>query len=310
MTIMSGSTSDQPLISICMPVFNAERFLDEAVESIRNQTLGEFEFLILDDGSTDGSLRMLERHAGRDPRIRVTSRPNKGVAASLNDLVDQARGEFLARMDADDIAMRVRLAILAAFLRAHPDCVLVGSRVCEIDADGDPISEYFTLEGHEAIDAHHFLMRGPALIHPSVMMRRDVVLAVGKYRPFPMEDLDLFLRLAEHGRLARVPEVLLMYRAHAQNVSRGAKHFERAYTNLCQILTDAYRRRGLPVTLPPPPEPPSPISSSFEQDFTWAWRSLTSGHPGTARKYARRVLASRPLSPDSWKLMYCTLRGH
>jgi hypothetical protein len=90
------------------------------------------------------------------------------------------------------------------YLRAHSECVLVGCRVWYCDAEGDPLYEFPTLGDHEAIDAFHFQMRGPALIHPSVMMRRDAVLAVGRYRDFSIaEEVDLFLRLAEHGRLAR-----------------------------------------------------------------------------------------------------------
>jgi glycosyltransferase involved in cell wall biosynthesis len=304
-------TSDPPPISVCMPVYNAERYVAEAVESILGQTLGDFEFLILDDGSTDGSLRILERHASRDRRIRLISRPNKGLVASLNELVDRARGEFLARMDADDVALPERFARQAEYLRAHPECLVVGCRAWEIDPEGDSLGEYPTLEDHEAIDAFHFRIRGPALVHPSVMMRRGAVLDVGGYRHFPIgEDVDLFLRLAERGRLAGVPEFLLNYRIHEATYSRSPAAWERSYRVLCEIVTDAYRRRELPAALPPPPdllplEPPSP-----ERDRAWAWRSLMSGHPRTARKYARRVLARRPLSPDSWKLMYCALRGH
>ena len=113
-------TSDSPLISVCMPVYNAERYAVAAIESILGQTLGDFEFLILDDGSTDSSLEILRRYAGLDPRIRVTSRPNRGVAASLNELVNQSRGEFLARMDADDIAVPERFARQVEYLRAAP----------------------------------------------------------------------------------------------------------------------------------------------------------------------------------------------
>jgi glycosyltransferase involved in cell wall biosynthesis len=305
------TTSDSPLISVCMPVCNAERYVAEAVENILGQTLGDFEFLI-EDNSTDGTTEILRRYAARDPRIRLEVRPKRGLVAVLNDQIDRARGEFLARMDADDIALPGRFEKQVAYLRAHPECVLVGCRVWEADAEGDPLCEFPTLGGHEEIDAYHFRMKGPALVHPSVMMRRGAVLAVGKYRNLPIiEDLDLFLRLAEHGRLARVPEFLLMYRIHSDNASRTESHAERAYGVLCEILTDAYRRRGLPVTLPPPPPLPLPLGPpSLERDWAWAWRSLNSGIPRTARKYARRVLARRPLSPDSWKLMYCALRGH
>ena len=88
-----------------MPVYNAERYVAEAVESILDQTLGDFEFLIVDDGSTDGSRRILERYAARDPRIRLASRPNTGYLVALNEMLAAARGEFIARMDSDDVAL-------------------------------------------------------------------------------------------------------------------------------------------------------------------------------------------------------------
>src|SRR5512135_1833139 len=144
--------SDPPLISVCMPVYNAERYIARAVESILGQTFGDFEFLILDDGSTDGSLEILRRYANHDPRIRLTSRPNKGLPPSLNELVDQARGEFIARMDADDVALPERFARQVEYLRAHPDCVLVGSRVQLVDPEGDPLCDWCTMQEHEAID--------------------------------------------------------------------------------------------------------------------------------------------------------------
>ena len=157
---------------MCMPVYNCRRYVAEAVESILGQTFSDFEFLIIDDGSTDGTLPILERYAARDPRVRLTSRPNKGVPATLKELVDQSRGEFIARMDADDIALPERFKKQVDYLRSHPDCVVVGCRVWEIDADGDPVREFATLSDHEEIDAFHFQMRGPALVHPSIMLRR------------------------------------------------------------------------------------------------------------------------------------------
>ena len=217
-----GRDLEAPVVSVCMPAYNCQRYVAEAIESILGQTLRDFEFLIIDDGSTDGSLPILEGYAARDPRIRLTSRPNSGVPATLKELVDQSRGEFIARMDADDIALPERFEKQVNYLRAHPDCVVVGCRVWETDAEGDSIREYFTLADHDEIDAFHFRMTGPALVHPSIMLRRDAVLAVGGYRNFLIEDLDLYLRLAEYGRIARVPEFLLKYRIHSANLSFSA----------------------------------------------------------------------------------------
>ena len=292
--------TEAPLISVCMPVYNAERYLGEAVESILTQTLGDFELLALDDGSTDGSLRILQHYAAHDPRIRLISRPNKGLVTSLNELVDQARGEFLARMDADDITMPERFEKQVDYLRAHPDCAVVGCRVWETDADGDTVAEYPTLSDHDEIDAFHFRLMGPALLHPSVMMRRAAVQAIGGYRSFAVsEEVDLYLRLAEHWRLGRVPDYLLKYRIHGTNYSHHPQTVERSYRANCDILIDAYRRRNLPASLPPPETVWGiPTLSAIEQDYICGWRSLLAGHLRTARKYARRLLIRRPLAPN------------
>jgi glycosyltransferase involved in cell wall biosynthesis len=303
-----------PMISVLLPVHNAARYVAGSIESILGQTLGDFELLILDDGSTDGSLEVLRCYAARDPRIRLTSRPNKGLAPSLNELVDQSRGEFLARMDADDVALPERFERQVAYLRAHPECVLLGCRVRLIDPDGDPLCDWCNRQDHEALDA--VFLRGEMsteISHPAIMMRRDDVLAVGKYREFPViEDVDLFLRLAERGRIANLPEVLLLYRIHAENISKAPSYHDAIEWAYVQIVRDARRRRGLPEAGDPtavsgrPRVEPGPAREREK----WAWWALGAGHLATARKHARWVLAREPLSPRSWKLMYCVLRGH
>ena len=309
--------SDPPLISVCLPVYNTERYVADAVESILDQTLGDFELLILDDGSTDGSPEVLRRYAGRDPRIRLTSRPNKGLVTTLNELIDQSRGEFLARMDADDIALPERFARQVGYLRAHPECVLVGSRVRLIDPEGDPLCDWCTDQEHEVLDAR--LLGGEritSICNPSVMMRRDAVLAVGKYRLIQLlEDNDMFLRLAEYGRLANLPEVLLQYRVHASNISKSASSHDEMDRLFPEIVRDARRRRNLPEAGDPPglsaaPGPPRTDLTPTEEREKWAWWALRSNHIKTARKHAFWVLGRAPLSPRSWKLMYCVRRGH
>jgi glycosyltransferase involved in cell wall biosynthesis len=310
-TAEAAGVANAPRVSVCMPVYNSKRYVAEAIESILGQTFSDFEFLIIDDGSTDGSLEVVEHYAKEDSRIRLTSRPNKGVAGTLIELVNQARGEFIARMDADDIALPERFQKQVDYLREHPECIVVGSRVWEMDAEGDVVREFFSLDNHEAIDARHFQMRGPALVHPSIMMRRDAMLAAGGYRPFYIEDIDLYLRLAERGRLARTPEFLLLYRVHSTNASFTNNDHVRNYRELSQMLSDAYQRRNLPVSLPPPevliPEDPWPIVDKYRLT---GWTALASGHARTALKYARRALAKKPLSLETWKLVYCAIRGY
>ena len=116
-----------------MPVYNAAHYVAGAVESILGQTFREFEFVIVDDGSIDGSTQILKRFAERDSRIRLIRRENRGLVASLNEGIEAARGEFIARMDADDIALPERLARQLESLRCNHDVVAVGTQVQRID---------------------------------------------------------------------------------------------------------------------------------------------------------------------------------
>jgi hypothetical protein len=148
------------------------------------------------------------------------------------------------------------------------------------------------------------------MCHPAIMMRREAVLAIGKYRPFEViEDIDLFLRLAEYGRIANRPEVLLQYRTHANNISKAASYHEAIRRVYGEIVRDARRRRNLPeVPIPPPPEPGPPETRRAELE-KWAWWALGSGQVRSARKYVRRLLAAAPFSPRSWRVAYCAARG-
>ena len=127
----------EPRVSVLMPAWNAERFLDEAVASVLEQTLRNFELIAIDDGSSDGSKRRLEEWASRDSRVVVLSRPDtgfSGIAGALNDGLERARGEYIARMDADDVCYPERFERQVEFLDRHPECALVGCDHLEVDA--------------------------------------------------------------------------------------------------------------------------------------------------------------------------------
>jgi glycosyltransferase involved in cell wall biosynthesis len=185
---------DHPRVSVALPVHNCERYVAEAIESILAQTFTDFEFLIVDDGSTDGSLAILQRYAARDQRIQLVSRPNTGYLVALNEMLARARGEYVARMDADDIALPERFDHQIRYLEDHPECVMVGSRVTLIDPDGAPIMVMGEALTHEEIDNALMMAQGQLVYHPVVMFRRQVVLDLGGYRPeyYTTEDLDLF----------------------------------------------------------------------------------------------------------------------
>ncbi|WP_195908582.1 glycosyltransferase [Novosphingobium sp. Gsoil 351] len=211
-----------PSISVAMSVYNAERFLDEAIASVRAQSFADFEFLILDDGSSDASRAIIARHAAEDPRIRPIIRENRGLIASLNQLLDEARGSLVARMDADDICLPQRFERQRAFLAAHPDHAVVGSWSEDIDELGRP----YPIDGPDHPTTHAGFLAAieagaPLLCHPAVMFRRDAVRGVGGYHAAfrHCEDLDLWLRLASVTRLANIPERLIRYRHYPGQVS-------------------------------------------------------------------------------------------
>lgn len=211
-----------PTITVAMSVYNGERFLESAIDSVLAQTFTDFEFLILDDGSRDSSAAIIRAAAARDSRIRPIVRENRGLVASLNQLLGEARAPLIARMDADDLCMPERFARQIAFLAAHPDHGVIGSYTRDIDEQGAayPSSGADHPVSHEEL-VHNIEHGGPLLAHPSVMYRRDVVLAAGGYHAAfrHCEDFDLWLRLAHRTRIANLPERLLHYRHYAGQVS-------------------------------------------------------------------------------------------
>ena len=297
-----------PQISVIMPVYNAERYVAEAVESILAQTFTDFEFLIIDDGSTDGSLEILQKYADEDPRIRLKSRPNTGYVVALNEMLADARGEFIARMDADDISVPFRFESQVAFMQREPSVCAIGSGVELIDPNGLKLTTMQLPPTHREIDAHNLQGRSSAICHPSTLIRRSAIAAIGGYAPtyYCAEDVDLFLRLAEVGLLANLNDMLLQYRQHVESIgySKRNEQLHAAWRAAC----DAYTRRQLQNT---PPEPDIAEATKLnDHREKWAWWALMEGNLTVARKYAVSTLCRRPLRIGSWRLMACVLRGY
>jgi glycosyltransferase involved in cell wall biosynthesis len=298
-----------PRVSVLMVVRDCERYVGEALESILAQSWGDFELLIYDDGSTDETPEILERAAGRDLRVQLFREEPRGLSHWLREGVADARGELVARMDADDVAHPQRLARQVAYLDAHPECVAVGSEALLIDPERRPIRRLGVATDHDGIEADLLRGRGDALLHPSALMRRRALLDVGSYRgEFPAsEDLDLFLRLAEYGRLANLPDLLLLYRQHPDNVSRLRKGDQRRGQD--KALREAYARRGLPESsLPVRPQVPEELPWA-DAWHNWACWAIEDGNLWTARRYAWRLLREESFSPRSCKLVLRALTG-
>ncbi len=202
-----------------MSVFNGERFLLAAVDSILGQTYDDLEFVVIDDGSTDGSSEILEKRRREDPRLRVFRHPNMGLTRSLNRGLELSGGEYVARMDADDLADQRRIERQVAFLDSHPDVGLLGTGYYEIDGEGRTIGVKRFPTDDQTLRAT--LMRYNPFFHASVMLRRDVLTTVGLYDvAWPLvEDYELWFRVARHARLANLSEPLGMRRYDGVNVS-------------------------------------------------------------------------------------------
>ena len=196
-----------PLISILMPVYNAAATLREAVDSIRAQTISDYEFLTLDDGSSDDSLRILRDYAAQDPRMHVLHHPNCGIALTLNKALPLARGQFIARMDADDISLPQRLATQLDFLAQHPEIALVGAWDQNFGGSNTDINRLASDPSHLKAS---LLFRNP-MSHSTILWRREW-LAEKHLRYDPacryMEDYDLWARVAYVFPIANIPQVL------------------------------------------------------------------------------------------------------
>ena len=235
--------SSRPPVTVLMAVYNGARFLNEAIESIRNQTFTDFEFLIIDDGSSDATPEILARHAA-DRRIRILRQENQGLTESLNRGIREARSEFIARMDADDVARPDRLAIQMKFLKSNPAIALVGGAVEAIDAAGRVVQTIRLPEKPEQI-RQHMRELGCALAHPTVVFRRQAVLDAGGLRRAyrHAEDYDLWLRMIENCDFVNLPEIVLRYRRHEDAVS--AKHAtQQILSAFCARVTAQLRLKG------------------------------------------------------------------
>jgi len=225
------------MLSIIMPVYNAERYLSEAIESILSQTYEDFEFIIINDGSTDNSQNIIEEYAANDKRIKCIQKENGGVAAALNTGLDMAIGEYIVRMDADDVSYPNRLGRLKGFMDEHPEIDICGSYALD---NGTEL--HIAPVGDKMIKVYS--MFNPPLIHPSVCFRKSFVEANSvRYDLVAAEDYDMWTRLLDVAKFANIPEPLLMYRIHGENIT--IKNDSQIINDDFRIKCDLYQRNGI-----------------------------------------------------------------
>jgi glycosyltransferase involved in cell wall biosynthesis len=205
-----------PQVSVIMPMYNAMPYAEEAIGSILGQSFEDFELLIVDNGSTDGSLQYVKSLA--DQRVRLLAESERGSGRALTNGIFAARGEFLAVMDADDVADKDRLKIEVDYLQSHPEIVLVGARFAFMVGSSIVPAPPQPKEHH---DIKRALLAGrPVVCNSSSMFRAIQARSVGGHRlPGPGHDVDFFLRMAEVGRVCNIPDLLHYYRLHGASTS-------------------------------------------------------------------------------------------
>jgi len=226
-----------PRVSVVLPFRNCESFLAEATASILAQDFSDFELLAIDDGSVDGSAAVMEAITKRDHRVRLLRAHGQGLPTALNLGIAEARGDYVARMDGDDVALPERFAHQVAALDGNSRLLVVGSAVEHIDRAGRVVDVAWYPSSASSIRA--VLSHGHCcLCHPATMIRRSALLAVGGYRTSApaTEDFDLWLRLARIGDLINLDRRLLRYRLHAGSVA--FHHTREQVTSLvrCTVL--------------------------------------------------------------------------
>ena len=284
-----------PLVSIVMAVRNGRHYLEQAVGSMLQQSYSKFEFIVVNDGSTDRSGETLDRLARLDARIRVVHQPQLGLVHSLNLGVRLSRGSLIARMDADDIAVAERLEMQVDHLNAHPACVGVGGALLLIDADDRPIGVQAWATEPSVIQAQ--LNHGcGGIAHPAALLRTSAVRKVGAYRSEYqwVEDLDLWLRLSECGELHNLSNVVLAYRMHARSVCSNRQQLQRRLRE--QLMYEYAARQGMKFD-------PHACSVDLRAKMTAgrvACRAARAGYLNSACHYLCRGFVTSLWHPTTW----------
>jgi glycosyltransferase involved in cell wall biosynthesis len=236
-----------PRVSVLMPVYNSAQYFPAAIESILNQTFHDFEVVVVDDHSQDGSWDLARAYARKDPRVRVWRNPeNWKLCKTLNRAIGFSRGEFLARMDSDDISLPERLARQVAFLKAHPEVGICGGTMEVMDAQGRSLgSRHYALTDAEI---RKRIFRYSPFSHPTVMFRRRVLEQAGLYNPQfeHAEDYELYFRLGRLAKFGNLPDTVLRYRQAETSVTTAKLRIMESRTLQIRLL--AAKEYGYPMS--------------------------------------------------------------
>lgn len=297
-----------PRLSVLMPVYNAEKYIQAAVESILQQTFTNFEFIIINDGSTDNTKKILQKYADKDKRIHLISRDNRGLVHTLNEGISLASAPLIARMDADDIAVPTRFHQQVDYLNNNSDVVCVGGHAIIIDDRDRPLTELAVPKND--FEIQQLLLKGHASVfHPAVMYRKQAVQQAGLYRKefYPAEDLDLWLRLGELGKFANLEIAVIKYRFLSNSISgRLTKQQCQAAKLGCE---EASKRRGILSVFEATGDwrPDGSKISQLKLILKFGWWAFNYKNQKTAMLYGFKAINLLPFNKESWRLMYCAI---
>jgi glycosyltransferase involved in cell wall biosynthesis len=232
-------------ISVLMSVYNDEQFLSSSIESILDQTFQDFEFILINDGSSDRSLEIIRDFSSNDRRIKTIDQENIGLTRSLNKGLDLAKGIYIARQDAGDISLPERLSLQNEFLDDHKNAALLGTSISFIDEDSKVIRT--KIQPCETQEIRRILSKKNCFSHGSLMFRRQEILNLGGYREdLPLaQDYDLILRTAEKYDLSNLPDILYKQRMNRKAISVEKASSQRAMRNYIRILAQQRSRDGI-----------------------------------------------------------------
>jgi len=223
--------SNRPQITVLMPAYNAEKYIAEAIESVLDQSFTDFELLIVNDGSTDGTLKIAKSF--KDQRIVIVNQANKGVSSALNLGLSYARAPYIARFDADDICLRDRLKIQYEFITAYPEYSIVGSTADYIDAGGHFLFTHH-LEGHLNEEIQHLKHTVCPFIHSAVFYKKEAILENGGYNEYAYtyEDHFLWVNILKNHKACNLSQALIKVRLNPESITIDEKWHSRKFLSI------------------------------------------------------------------------------
>ncbi|OGZ02428.1 MAG: hypothetical protein A2430_02025 [Candidatus Liptonbacteria bacterium RIFOXYC1_FULL_36_8] len=226
----------KPKISVLMSVYNGKKYLKEAIDSILNQTFRDFEFIIINDGSTDTTADILSSYS--DPRLKIITNPvNLDLTKSLNIGLNLAKGEFIARQDADDLSLPNRLEKQLSFMEKNKDISLIGSWAKIIDNKGQFVKNNYSPSDSDFLKFQINFIKNP-LIHSSIFFKRDILKEVKQYDKnfIYAQDFSFYSKIIRKYKISVVPQILIKYRDHAETISRTTNKLEIQRENAKKII--------------------------------------------------------------------------